>query len=142
MPDGNANREEILTRRIREGIDALDTRLRRLRRTNASLLITGIVASALSTLVTAVTAAQGPVVGTGTEGWRLACSVGAVFSFGTTVSIGVNQRLKIDERLAETTQCVGRLRALEVAMATGSRAWEDIADEYAEIVAAYPDLIK
>ncbi|MBN1248130.1 MAG: hypothetical protein JXC32_10765 [Anaerolineae bacterium] len=134
--------QEALATAVADAARALTSLIRRLRRTNAGLLISGIVSSAVSTLITGITAAQGPIVGSGTEGWRLACIVAAVFSFGTTVSVGLNQRLKIGERLAETQQCAGRLRALRVAIATSTREWDAIAKEYEEIVRSYPQLIK
>jgi hypothetical protein len=54
--------------------------------------------------------------------------------------MAINQQMKINERLMQATQCVGRLRALEVALATGSQSWEEITKEYGEIVKTYPEL--
>jgi hypothetical protein len=142
MTETNAVPREALTQRVSTGVRALDTLDQRLQRSNAGLLISGIVTSAASTLVTAVTAAQGPVVGTGPDGWRLACTVAAVFSFGATVTVGLNQRLKVSERLAEARQCAGRLRSLEVALETDTRPWREVAGEYEEIVKTYPDLVR
>jgi hypothetical protein len=51
----------------------------------------------------------------------MACAVGAVFGFATTVSVGLNQQLKLGERLSEANQHLGRLKFLDVAMDTGSR---------------------
>ena len=111
-----------------------------LRKTNTWLLITGIVSSAVTTLVAGGTAVAGPVVGDGVAGWRLACIVAAIFAFTSTVCTAFTQQLKISERLTQGIQCVGRLRALDVAIATGNQSWEDITKEYGEIVKVYPEI--
>lgn len=43
-----------------------------LKKQKAVLVVVGLVGSGLATLVAGVTAANGPVVGSGTPGWRLA----------------------------------------------------------------------
>jgi hypothetical protein len=111
-----------------------------LRKTNTWLMITGIVSSAATTLVAGGTAAAGPMVGSGTAGWRIACIVAAVLAFTATVSTALSQQMKISEQLVQGTQCVGRLRSVEVAIATGSQSWEEITKEYGEIVRGYPEI--
>ena len=64
----------------------------------------------------------------------------AVFAFVSTVSTALIQQMKTGERLIQGTQCVGRLKALQVAMATGSQSWEEIVKEYTEIVKTYPEI--
>lgn len=142
MTERTQEREKALAGDVREAVEHLDRTTRRLRRTNTMLLISGVVSSGASSLVTGVTAAQGPVVGSGIPGWRLACTIGAIFSFGAAVLVGINERLKIGERLASTRQCAGQLRSLEVALTTGSRPWDEIVDRYAEIVETYPELMR
>ena len=134
--------QDVVKERILDGLNNLEHRIRQLQRTNTGLLASGIISSAASTLITGVTAANGPVVGSGTPGWRLACVVAAVFSFGATVAVGLNRQLKIGEKLAEGRQCTGHLRALEIAMATGSRSRNEIIQEYEELVRTYPDLVQ
>ena len=112
-----------------------------LRKANTRLLIAGIASSAASTLVAGITAAQGPVIGQGTEGWRVACIVAAVFAFASTISTGLVQQLRIGDRLSEGMQGVGRLRSLDVTITTGSQSWKEIIKEYEEITKTYPELI-
>jgi hypothetical protein len=142
MVESTPQREEIILRRVAQGLDRLNRRHRQLRRTNTWLLVFGVFTSGLATLITGVTAASGPVIGEGIPGWRLACAAGAVCSFGATLTVGVSQGLKVSERLAETRECTGRLRALDVALTTGSRSWHNVATEYEEIVKAYPHLVE
>ncbi len=112
-----------------------------LRRTNTRLIITGMLCSAGTTLVAGGTAVTGPVVGVEDAGWRLACIVAAVFAFASTVCTALTTQLKFDERLSQGNQCVGRLRALDVAIITSSQNWEEAAKEYGEIVKAYTEII-
>jgi hypothetical protein len=111
------------------------------RKANTSLLVTGMATSAASTFVAGLTAAQGPLIGEGIEGWRVSCIIAAVFAFAATISTGLSQQLKINDRIAEGTQCVGKLKSLDVAITTGSRSWEEITKEYEEIAKTYPEFI-
>lgn len=130
-----------LVQRVKASLQKAEEIVSGLRKANTRLLVAGMASSAASTLVAGITAAQGPVVGEGTEGWRVACIVAAVFGFASTVSTGLSQQLKINDRLSEGTQCVSKLRSLDVVIITGSRSWEEIVKEYEEIAKTYPELI-
>jgi hypothetical protein len=130
-----------LTRRVTASLTRAEAIVSGLRKAHTRLLVAGMGSSAVATLVAGITAAQGPVVGQGTEGWRVACIVAAVFAFASTATTGLHQQLKIGDRVSEGTQCVGRLKSLDVVIGTGSRGWEEIASEYEEIAKAYPELI-
>ncbi|MCL6568301.1 MAG: hypothetical protein K6T35_05345, partial [Meiothermus silvanus] len=72
----------------------------------------------------------------------LACIVGALFGFATTVSTSLNAQLKYSERLSEGNQCAARLRLLNTALATGRRTWEEAVKEYDDILRAYPEPLR
>ena len=112
-----------------------------LRKTNTRLMGANIVCSASATLVAGLTAATGPIVGTGPEGWRTSCIVAAILAFISTVTIGFMQQLKFEERLMVGNQCVGRLRELDLSIATGSQSWDEITKEYSDIVKSFPEQI-
>lgn len=105
------------------------------------LLTTTMISSTAVTLVAGITAAIGPVAGTGVEGWRMACIIAAIFGFVSTVSTGLSEQLKISDRISDGSQGIGRLKYLDVLITTGNKSWEEITDEYEEIAKAYPDLI-
>ena len=113
--EATQNREG-LARRVKDDLQKAKTLTTKLRKSNSRLLVTGVVSSGASALVAGITAAQGPVIGEGTMGWRIACTVAAVLAFGATVCTGLVQQLKISERLAEGNQCFGRLNALDTAI--------------------------
>ena len=116
-------------RRVKASLRKAEDYASRLQRTSTRLLASSIVSSAATTLVTAITAAQGPIVGEGPTGWRISCIIAAVFGFATTLFVGLNQQLKISDRLSQGNECASRLKALDVAIATGSRSWDAIAKE-------------
>ena len=49
--------------------------------------------------------------------------------------------MNISRRLVEGSQCVGRLRALELIASTKTRDMNEITIEYAEILRAYAEVI-
>ena len=132
---------ERIEARIRASAEKAERITERLRRLNQGYLIASITSSGVSTLVAGLTAAQGPVVGSGIEGWRVACLVAALFAFISTVVTLLNQQMKISDRLAEGTRCVGRLRALDVMLLMGHQDWQKITGEYEYIVRAHPDFV-
>ena len=138
--DALANHKELI-KSVKESLQKAEGIIAGYKKTNTRLLATTIVSSSASTLVAGITAALGPVVGDGTEGWRLACIIAAILGFVSTVSIGLGQQLKISDRLSAGKQGIGKLRYLDVIITTGSKNWEEIAKEYEGIAKAYPELI-
>lgn len=141
MPKDSALDRDELTLRIKTSLRKAEKIASGLRKTNTRLLVSGISASGISTLVAGLTATQGPLIGAGIVGWRVACMIAAVFALISTLTIGLTQQLRISDRAVQGTQCVGRLRSLEVTIATGSHPWDDIAAEYEDIARTYPELI-
>ena len=134
------NRDE-LARRVRSSLNKADEIISGRKKVNTGLLITGMTSSAAATLIAGITAAQGPVIGTGTEGWRLACIVAAIFGFASTVSSGLSQQLKVTDHLSEGKQCANKLKLLDVGITTGNKSWEEITQEFEEIARTYPEYI-
>ena len=81
-----------LTERVKASINKAAGLVAGFRKTNTRLLTATIFSSAASSLVAGITAAAGPVVGEGTEGWRVACIIAAVFGFISTVATGIGQQ--------------------------------------------------
>ncbi len=133
---------ETLLKRIRASLADADLYTRRNQRLNSTLGTITIVGSALTAFLTALTAAQGPTVIPGVLDWQVTCSIGAVLSLITTICSGVSQQMNISQRLVLGSQCVGRLRALELVTSTQTRSAAEITDEYAEILRMYAETLK
>ncbi len=132
---------QMFVERVKKSLERAEDHASRLRTMNTRMLIAGVVTSATATLVTGVTALGGPVVGEGIPGWRLACIVGAIFAFLSSLFVGLNQQLRVGDRLSQGTECAGRLRFLDLAIATGSREWDEITKEYEAIMTTYPEVV-
>jgi hypothetical protein len=126
---------------VKESLRTAQQQTSGLRRTNTRLMVASTVSSAITTLVAGGVAAVGPMVKLEDASWSLACIVAAVFAFASTICTTLTQQMKVGERIVQGNQCVGRLRSLDVAIATGVRSWEEITKEYGEIAQSYSEFI-
>ena len=139
--DANQENEDLLKARIKTSLQKVESSTSQLRKTNTLLTVLGVVNSSIATLITAVTAAMGPVIGEGPSGWRISCIIGAVFAFGATLCVGLDKQLKTTDRLSKANQVVGRLRFLDLAIDTGHRSRAEITGEFEDLFKAYPDVV-
>lgn len=89
MPKDSALDRDELTLRIKTSLRKAEKIASGLRKTNTRLLVSGISASGISTLVAGLTATQGPLIGAGIVGWRVASMIAAVFALISTLTIGL-----------------------------------------------------
>lgn len=139
MVQGSVQEHDAFVKMVKDSLQKARELTSGLRKTNTRLLIIGMVCSAGTTLVAGGTAVTGPVVGVADAGWRLACIVAAIFAFASTICTALTTQLKFGERLSQGNQCVGRLKALEVAIATGNEHWDEATKEYREILQVYTE---
>ena len=112
-----------------------------MKKKNSRYITTGIVASALSTVIAGTAAAVGPVIGQGAPAWKLTCAAVAVCTGVATVFAGLQKQLSIAERLAKATACSGKLRSLEFAITVNNRDTLEVAQEYEGVIANYSDVL-
>lgn len=140
QPEADSKRN-LLSQRIRDSLRRAENYTTHLRRNYTRLVIGGLIGSTVTVLVAGGTAVQGPLVGSGVEGWRLACIVAAILSLISTICVGLVQQLKLGERVPQGQLCIGRLRALDIALAIKGSEFDEIAKEYEEVVKAFPEVI-
>lgn len=143
LPNGrkSTSKNDLLAQRVRANLRRAEAAAASLRKTSTRLLIASVTSSAGATLIAGITAARGPMVGEGIPGWRLACMAAAVFGFVSTLSTGINQRMKLSARLSKSMQLMGKLRSLDLMIATGSHSQNEIVEEYEELMKSHPELI-
>jgi hypothetical protein len=141
MSDTPAQVNTLLVQRVQDGLKKVDGETKHLKNTSTRLTVGGLFTSAAATFVAGWTAMAGPIVGEGIPGWRLACIVAAIFALLATILSGLEQQLKFSDRLAEANQCLARLRALELNIATGRASAEGVAADYEDILKSYPGLV-
>jgi hypothetical protein len=106
------------------------------RRGHLRTVLVALAASALSTLLTALPAAMNqPLVGT----WRFTCGFAAFLSAVAAITTGLQAQLKHTDRIAGATECLGKLRALDVQHRLGTVPEADFTRQFSEIVAKYPE---
>jgi hypothetical protein len=129
----NARLEWIQARRA-----SAEARMARTRRSNTRVLYVSLFASTAATALAGFAAAAGaaPVAS-----WRVTCAVVAVFTFVATVASGMQTQLDLPGNLSRLSACVGKLRALEYAAATGTRELAEIDAECQEIVREFPEFL-
>lgn len=133
--------QTLITKSIKSSLLKAEKFVSGRKRTNTRLLAASMAFSGASTLVAGITSAGGPIIGSGIEGWRLACIVAAVFGLTSTVSTGISQQLETTDRLSKGKECLTKLRSLDLGITTGRRNWEEIVKEYEELAISYPELI-
>ena len=134
------------TQSVKSSLAIAREKVERIRRTDMQLFAANVVSPAAATLIAALAAAMGgdelfkqAAAQAEDGGWVLACGLVAVFGFIATVS-GVFKK-QFDDRLVLGNQCVGRLLALDLAVASGNTEWEAAAREYGEVLKAFPEFI-
>ncbi|MEW6406748.1 MAG: hypothetical protein AB1649_33625 [Chloroflexota bacterium] len=132
---------DALIRRIHASLSKADAYTQHQRRLNSTLTLVATLGSAMTAFITALTAIEGPVVIPGLLEWQSACAIGAVLSLVTTVCSGLSQQMNISQNFSLGSQCVGRLRALDLVAATQTRSVGDVTMEYAEILKTYSEII-
>jgi hypothetical protein len=123
---------------IEDAVRRAESRVRRLRLTNRTALILGLIASGVATVSAAIVAKNGAL---GPLAWSEACWLVAGFTAITTLTSGLQTGLDLPANLVKTSSCLGRLRALELAAAVGTRPVAEISKECEEIAREYPDVL-
>jgi len=132
---------KLITKNIKSSLLKAQNFVAKRKKTNTLLLVASMAFSGASTLVAGITSAGGPIIGSGIEGWRLACIVAAVFGFTSTISTGAIQQLESTDRLSKGKECLSKLRSLDLGITTGKKSWEEIIKEYEDLAITYPELI-
>ena len=132
---------KLITNTIKSSLQKAQNFVSGRKRTNSRLLVASMALAGASTLVAGITSAGGPIIGSGIEGWRLACIAAAVFGFSSTISTGVIQHLESTDHLSKGKECLSRLKTLDLGITTGKKSWEEIIKEYEEIALNFPELI-
>ena len=113
---------KLITKNIKSSLLKAQNFVAKRKRTNTRLLVASMSFSGASTLVAGFTSAGGPIIGSGIEGWRLACIVAAVFGFTSTISTGAIQQLESTDRLSKGKECLSKLRSLDLGITTGKKS--------------------
>jgi len=132
---------DLITRSVKSSLLKAQKFVSGRQKANSRLIVASMIFSGASTLVAGITSAGGPILGSGIEGWRLACIVAAVFGLSSTISTGAIQQIESTGHLSEGKECLNSLRALDLGITTGRKKWEEIIREYEELATRHPEWI-
>jgi hypothetical protein len=133
--------DDSLKQRLADSLRKAEASARGASQKNTFTLVISLLCSAGSTFVAGLTSAAGPAVGLSTTGWQIACIIAAIFSFGATILTGLNQALRYGDHLSRANEAIGRLRALDFALVAGGKDRAEAANELAQIIRAYPEVV-
>src|SRR5437867_3871343 len=120
-----------LHERIRESIRQVRRASRRYRRISTTLLLTGMLCGAVSTVLAGDAFRGGQLAAKTAEtttgrvpaelarGWRNLCGIIAVLTLAGTLSTGTNSVLKLSEHQAQTRACLAALGTLQTELIEG-----------------------
>ncbi|NJM96332.1 MAG: hypothetical protein HC800_03190 [Phormidesmis sp. RL_2_1] len=128
---------ERIVQNIAKSLDKSVNMTNQVMRMNSVLFFTSILSAASTTLVTTLAAIQGPVVGTGTPGWKLSCGIAAILGFVATLAEGLKHQT--NDKVTRSRLCIERLRLLDISLRHSQRPVAEIDREFDEIVRAYPE---
>src|SRR5262245_59568480 len=114
-----ADDHEELLKRISQSLEHAAGKAATLKRRNTFMISAGLVAGAVGTILAGLASARGPLAGQGAGAWKVTCGLIGVLTACATLLPGLNQRLSIPDRLVKASACIGRLRALEIAITLG-----------------------
>jgi len=124
---------------VEEDLGAARRVVARYRRKYRRFVIGGVVSGSIAAVLTGSVAAGGPTLADAMGGWRIVCSLAAVFAATGAALTGIQERLRTPEHVAQADACVAQLTALRFALRTGTDGKELKAheDEYREILRKY-----
>lgn len=134
-------RDELLGS-IRNALRRAELYCARARYWDTCLLLASIICGALATVLAGGTVVAGESALRAIGGWRILCSIVAVFTASGTVASALHKSFQITTRLSSAEKCVARLRALEIAIAAGDlptanalETFQRISEEHAACLA-------
>lgn len=99
-----------------------------LKRKNSRYTTTNILLSALATLLAGMAGTIGSA-----QNWKVTCLFASVCSAGVTVIT----KLQTAERLTETSECIGQLKALKVETVTPTYDLQQVTEKYEQILSDF-----
>jgi hypothetical protein len=142
MPTDKSQQRDELPSTIRNTLRRAELYCAKTRRWDTRLLIISIICGAAATVLAGGTVIGGQSALEAIGGWRILCSIVAVFTASGTVAGALHKSFQITTRLSSAEKCVARLRALDVAIAATDlptantlEAFQRISEEHAACLA-------
>jgi MFS family permease len=122
---------------VEEDLVRVDRHAARYRRHNSIIIVGGILASTLATLLAGGMAAGGPPVANVFAGWRIGCAIVAILAAVAAIITALSERFKVSEHLANSSACAARLGSLRFTLRSSAPDLKQSEDQYREILEKY-----
>jgi hypothetical protein len=117
MSSGESRQQDELLSTVRDALRRAELYCARTRRWDTCLLVVSITCGAVATVLAGGTVIGGKAALDAVGGWRILCSIVALFTASGTVAGALHKSFQITTRLSSAEKCVAKLRALDATIA-------------------------
>jgi hypothetical protein len=135
--DSMSDPQSEFLKQVEEDLHTARRVVARYRRKYRRLVIGGVVSGSVAAALTGSVAVGGPALADAMGGWRIVCSLAAVFAATAAALTGIQERMRTPEHVAQADACVAQLTALRFALRTNVTDLDAHQDEYREILRKY-----
>lgn len=129
-----SNQHETLRQQIYASLQKAETQKNKLKTIDRRYSILNICLGALATFIAGQSAvSKDPLIGT----WKSTTTVASLLALSATVATGIHKQVASPDVLAETSECVAKLKALKVEIVTPTYSLEAVSAEYRQILANF-----
>ena len=138
MPTGKSQKRDELLSTVRDALRRAELYCARTRRWDTLLLLISIICGAVATVLAGGTVIGGKPALDAVGGWRILCSIVAVFTASGTVAGALHKSFQITTRLSDAEKCAAGLRALDAAIAASDLPTENALETFQRISEEHP----
>ena len=133
MSTGKSEKRDELRSTVRDALRRAELYCATTRRWDTRLLIISILCGAAATVLAGGTVIGGKPALEAVGGWRILCSIVAVFTASGTAAGALHKSLQITTRLSSAEKCVARLRALDATIAASDLPTDNALETFRRI---------
>lgn len=131
------DQHDILRQHIQDSLRRAEAQRNRLKTIDRRYSIVTLCLSAVATFIAGQSAVSNdPLVGN----WRATTTVASILTLGATISGGIQRQLATPDLLNETSECVAKLKALNVETVVSGYEIEQVSDEYQQILSTFSNV--
>lgn len=116
MTTADSNQRDQLLKVVNDALRRAEASCAKFRPWDTRLSVVSIACGAIATVLAGGAVAGGKPTLDMLGGWKILCTVVAVFTASATASSSLHKSLQISSRVTSTERCIARLRALEAGL--------------------------
>jgi hypothetical protein len=128
-----AQKRDELLGAVRDALQRAEAYCGKIRPWDSRLSVISILCGAIATVLAGGAVAGGKPAMDALGGWRVLCSMVAVFTAAGTTAGALHKTLQITTRVSSAEKCISRLRALEATIAATDSPAEEALQKFQRI---------